>query len=131
MLYEKAWAQYKGGGDYAKIVGGHSSDVFEAMTGTSSNWHRTTGLWDMSFSTLADHLDAGPVVAATPSKGDSKKIQLFKDSVLYADHAYWVESVDRDKETVTVRNPWGWNEKPITLDWADFKKGFPIIYVNR
>jgi Flp pilus assembly pilin Flp len=131
MLYEKAWAQYKGGGDYAKIVGGHPHNVWQAMTGETSNWHSTTGLWDMSFKDFASHVDAGPVAAGTVSKGDGKKIQLFKDSVLYAEHAYWVESVNRDAKTVTVRNPWGWNEKPITLSWDDFKKGFPTVYVNR
>jgi Flp pilus assembly pilin Flp len=128
MLYEKAYAQWKGG--YDKIVGGQPSDAMEAITGKSSDWHRTTGLWDMSFSDFADYNDKNAVVAATPSKGDGKKVQLIKDGVLYAEHAYWVESVDRDKQTVTVRNPWGWNEAPITLSWDDFKKGFPVIYVN-
>lgn len=42
-----------------------------------------------------------------------------------------VESVDRDKQTVTVRNPWGWGEKPVTLSWDDFKQGFGTVYTTK
>jgi Flp pilus assembly pilin Flp len=131
MLYEKAFAQWKGG--YKAIGGGGSpDDVMSYITGQSSSWNRTTGIFsDMSFSDFADKFDANVTVAATQSKDNAKGKAVFEDGRLVANHAYWVESVDRDKQTVTVRNPWGWDEKPVTLSWDDFKQGFGTVYTTK
>jgi Flp pilus assembly pilin Flp len=131
MLYEKAFAQWKGG--YKAIGGGGSSDdVMSYITGQSADWNRTTGIFsDMSFSDFADKFDANVTVAGTQSKDDAKGKAVFDDGRLVANHAYWVESVDRDKQTVTVRNPWGWDRAPITLSWSDFKQGFSTVYTTK
>ncbi|MEJ7735213.1 MAG: C2 family cysteine protease [Polyangiaceae bacterium] len=131
MLYEKAYAQWKGG--YKAIGGGGSpDDVMSAITGQSSSWNRTSGLvWDMSFSDFADKFAGNVTVAATQGKDGAKGKAVFEDGRLVANHAYWVESVDRDKQTVTVRNPWGWGEKPVTLSWDDFKQGFGTVYTTK
>jgi Flp pilus assembly pilin Flp len=131
MLYEKAYAQWKGG--YKAIGGGGFPDnVMSDITGQSSSSTNTTGIFsDMSFSDFADRFDGNVTVAATQNKDDAKGKAVFEDGRLVANHAYWVESVDRDKQTVTVRNPWGWNEKPVTLNWDDFKQGFGTVYTTK
>lgn len=132
MLYEKAYAQWKGGGSYKKIEGGVAADAMSEITGESGDWTRTKGVvWDMSFDTVADYADKGyPLVASSLSDSDGKKKQLYKDGTLVTGHAYWIEKVDRDAKTVTVRNPWGWNEKPITLPWDQFKAAFWRVHYN-
>lgn len=130
MIYEKAYAKYKGG-DYKKIgKGGRPEDAMTAITGQPGDWHRTRGvIWDMSFSDFAGYFDKNLVVANTRGDGDKGK-QVFKDGTLVTNHAYWVEKIDKTNQTVTVRNPWGWNEKPITLTWDQFKQGFDNISTN-
>jgi Flp pilus assembly pilin Flp len=131
MLYEKAYAQWRGG--YNVIgQGGHPTDVMTAVTGNRSRYHRVRGrLWDMSFSDFASHFADNIVVAGTHGAEGARNQPVFQDGTLVASHAYWVESVDTENLTVTLRNPWGWSRAPITLDWERFKQGIHSISVTR
>jgi hypothetical protein len=132
MLYEKAYAQWQGSGSYKEIEGGTPATAMKHITGASGDWSRTQGvIWDMSFDSVADHADKGhALVASSLPDSDGKNKEIFKNGTLVTGHAYWIESVDRDKQTVTVRNPWGWTNAPITLPWDDFKKSFWRVSYN-
>lgn len=49
---------------------------------------------------------------------------------LYTNHVYVVTEVDMDEGTVTVYNPHGKTDRPITLDWDEFEDSFKTVRVN-
>ncbi|MBX3190900.1 MAG: hypothetical protein KF819_28150 [Labilithrix sp.] len=124
MLYERAFASV--GGGYNGIGhGGNAAAALEMLTGQPSTSHDPAR---MSFRTFAAYVNHGyAVVAGTPEKSDH---ELFKNDTLATWHAYWVESVDVRRGTVTLRNPWGWQEAPITLTWAEFRQVFGSVMTN-
>ena len=124
-LYEKAYAQMHG--SYNDIGhGGWPRDAMTAITGVES-----VSSDGISVDDIADTLERGDsVVGWTPSSDAVKDNPLFQDSTLYADHAYWVVSADREAGTVTVRNPWGWSYEEITLTEEQYKEAFPYADTN-
>ena len=129
MVYEKAYAQWKGKGVYNAIgQGGWPSDAMRELTGKDAD-HLATK--DLSFETFTRNVNDGKLVeASTIGKEQAKTDDLFKNGTLVSDHAYYVTAVDSKAQTVTVRNPWGWNNAPVTLSWADFQRAFPHTYVG-
>ncbi|MEJ7730692.1 MAG: C2 family cysteine protease [Polyangiaceae bacterium] len=126
MILEKAYAQYAGG--YDEIAeGGQSADVLALLTGRDVDQNGGRRLeewfgWDVEFDEVADAWDRGAAITAGTS-GD-KELPLFKDGTLVTKHAYYVTNVDRDNQTVTVRNPWGWGLGETTLSFEDFRNHF-------
>lgn len=119
-LYEKAYAQLKGSYD-AIGNGGSSADALSAITGHPSTSYGT----QVSLETLETHLERGDaVVAGTLGKEAAADLPLFKNSTLYAWHAYYVTDVDAEAGTVTVRNPWGWSYEEIVLTEEQFRESF-------
>lgn len=128
MIYEKAMAQYRGGYDK---MSGWPADAMFTLTGQSSSNTTPKGiLWDMSFNDFANLVDNNAVAPSTLTDDDAKNKDIFKSGKLVGNHAYWVQSVDRKNQTVTVRNPWGWNNAPVTLTWDEFKNNFRRIDYN-
>jgi hypothetical protein len=131
MLFEKAYAKYKGG--YAALnKGGAPREPMTALTGKES---KTYGNKDLKFDTLYDHWKNGDAIAANTISGDAvKKHPLFqadaKPEPLAGWHIYYVTNVDPKAQTVTVRNPWGWHTAPITLSWADYQSAFNTSQTN-
>jgi len=121
MIIEKAYAQWQGG--YDEIEQGSASDVLEALTGQESDW-------DDDFDSLADHWDAGDVITLA-SADDKGHGPLYQNGTLNTNHEYFVTGVDREKGTVTLRNPFGYDETPpITLTFAEVEAHFEQMTWN-
>ncbi|UZN02266.1 C2 family cysteine protease [Cellulomonas sp. S1-8] len=131
MVMEKALALHYG--DYEKIEGGWPADGMAALTGRESTSHDTD---DVSIQELASTLsDGGAVGVASLTKEDAKKSAYYQGDagadVLYANHAYYLQSVDVDGGTVTLVNPWGIaRNPPITMPYADYLEQFRQVDVN-
>jgi Calpain family cysteine protease len=127
MLFEAAMAKTHGG--YNGIDGGYEADALTALTGQKSLEYDTSKI---SFKTFAAYVSSGYLATAgtwEPKEGDVVP-PLFKDDTLVTGHAYWIDHVDTKAGTVTVRNPWGWDQKPVTVSWEVFKKYFEEVTVN-
>ena len=104
-IYEKAAAAHYGG-DYDDIVGGHSQDSLELVTGRESETHD-----DVSLGDIRDGLDEGRIYTVSTETDGS--INPFDDEVdddrVVPNHAYIIDDVrEVDGETkVHVVNPWG------------------------
>ncbi|MDB4940631.1 MAG: peptidase calpain [Labilithrix sp.] len=125
MTYERAMAKSAGG--YTAIDGGDPGAGMAMITGQPSQYMRTG---DTKFGKFAEYYDHGYAMAAGTPDEKHATHELFKNDTLVSGHAYWVDSVDRKAQTVTVRNPWGYDLKPITLPWATFQKVFPDAMAN-
>ncbi len=112
MIVEKAYAQWKGG--YDDIAnGGSAYDVMLALTGQEGDWGGV-----MEFDDLADAFEDGDAISlGTPKDGRGP---LFDDGTLVGWHAYFVTGVDRENQTITVHNPWGWADGEITLTYEQY-----------
>jgi uncharacterized protein YukE len=140
-LVEKAYAQANGG--YHDIEGGWGHAAMEAVTGVESQWFSPSSA---TIDTFADHFEAGNAITAS-SLGElaiwgengeiiidipdaSDRNPLFQDHTLCENHEYYVTGVDRANGSITVRNPWGWNEGEVTLSFAEFQGAFRRASVN-
>jgi hypothetical protein len=126
MILEKAYAQHHG--SYDSIAGGgNSTGIFSLLTGKDANLDGGRNFqewfgWGVELDTVANAWERGD--GMTVGTSGNKESPLFKDGTLVNDHVYFVTNVDRDKQTVSVRNPWGWNNAEVTLSFEDFKKHF-------
>ncbi|GHE11732.1 C2 family cysteine protease [Streptomyces alanosinicus] len=109
-IYEKAFAQFKGG--YKSIDGGWGDEGLDAVTGQSTERLDSD---DLSLTDLKSKLDQG--YAITTGSKDNKTLWFFggSDSTdnhqIVTTHEYVVQHVDTDAHppTVTLLNPWGDN----------------------
>lgn len=125
-LYEKAYAQMKGG--YSKIQGSNPADVMEAITGKSST---TATPSKESLKKIDQQLKSGDAVTVASVKDDvAKDKEPFKNNTLVANHAYSVVGVDAEKGTITLRNPWGEGYPPVTVSADTFASCFAEIESN-
>lgn len=123
LLYEKAMAEHMGG-SYEDLDSDWPSKAIEAITGEEVKTYDEGWLpWDNKDlpphsdlrSTLAD---GGVIIASTNGDGDKAS-----DGALVSNHAYSVTGIDSDGN-VTVQNPWGSHEPPITMTYEEFEKQF-------
>jgi len=119
-IYEKAWAQKNNGYDVIDR-GGHPGPTLENLTGKPSTYEDPRY---MTVNTIGMHLDAGhAIVFTTPEQG---KMSLD----LVPNHSYYVEKVDRNTNTVTLRNPWGDAFPPAVIRGDQIKNYFDGIVIN-
>ncbi|MFI0939249.1 C2 family cysteine protease [Streptomyces sp. NPDC021020] len=97
-IYEKAYAQYKGG--YGNIEGGWGDQGMNAVTGQKAERHSPQ---DVSLDDVQKRLAKGEAVTVGTTSRASK------DPRMVGDHEYTVQSVNTKAHppTVTVMNPWG------------------------
>lgn len=110
-IYEKAYAQFKGG--YGSIDGGYGDTGLKDLTGTSA-WRKDPD--DYSLDQIADMMKQGQVLT-TGTKDDKSLWNKFfgggpktEDNFqLVTSHEYMIKSVDTNAHppTITVVNPWG------------------------
>jgi len=127
MLVEKAYAKLYGG--YTAIGdGGYVDNALEALTGRASRTviHDETGF---DFESIARAWQEGSAIVMT-TYGDEQDDELFGDGTFVADHAYYVSDVDPENRTITVRNPWGWDEPTYTLSWDLVERVFTQYDTN-
>lgn len=123
LLYEKAMAQHMGG-SYDDLDGDWPSRAIEAITGQPVTTYDEGFLpWDNkdlpSHGDLRATLEDGGVIIAS-TNGDGDKASAGE---LVSNHAYTVTGIDEDGN-VTVQNPWGSHEPPITLTYEEFEEQF-------
>jgi hypothetical protein len=123
MLLEKAYAQWKGG--YDEIGdGGSPGAVMTALTGQDSESSGDP----MPFDAMAEAFEDGVAIVLSTPKGGTGP--LFESGALVGQHAYFVTGVDRDSQTITIRNPWGWHKPEITLTYEQYVESFSTTYTN-
>jgi hypothetical protein len=106
MIYEKAYAEFKGG--YGSINGGSPDVSLSDLTGHSAT---STSAYSESLADINAKLQQGYAVASTtqhqwPWDGE---MEGSPGGNIVRDHAYYVQSVDMNAQppTVTLVNPWG------------------------
>lgn len=125
LLMEKAYAQWKGG--YNEIdKGGSSGDALAMITGKDSSEKSAK---DVTIDQLDQALSGGNAVTATTlSNGKGK--EPYDNGKLDAWHVYMVTGVDKQAQTVTLRNPWGTWTPDVVLPIADFNKYMSTVDMN-
>ncbi len=134
-LIEKAYASYYG--RFAHIEGGFPAHAMEVITGAPS---RAFPPHMLSLEDLARYQNAGYALtfSTTPDlkignleiPDVTDKDPLFKNRTLIANHVYFVDSIDLEKGTVTIRNPWGPSYPPIELTEAQLHRLFVDVSLN-
>ncbi|MCB9778679.1 MAG: hypothetical protein H6742_08970 [Alphaproteobacteria bacterium] len=115
-LIEKAVAQKKA--SYELISGGNINGngfsfagATELLTGKRENYYSFDGLDKEDILLMATFAleDNKPVICSTRSdkEDDEQMTREANGHNVYWNHAYPVESVDLDKETISFQNPWG------------------------
>jgi Calpain family cysteine protease len=131
MLMEKAWAADQGG--YQAIHFGRASVALRALTGEDSTWtwSRDEDEEDI-IDDIADAVDDGePVICNTFQTLSNDVRQMARDlgfPTLVPAHSYNVSWVDRERQTLNVRNPHGRNHL-IGLPVSAFKQIFEGYYI--
>jgi WXG100 family type VII secretion target len=124
-LIEKAYAQMRG--DYSDMNGGHAFNALPNITGKQAMRFSAD---DIKIDELADfHAKGNAIVVDTPDY--TTQAALIAKATgrfdIVPNHSYYVAGVDKTAGTVTLRNPWGWHEKPVTMPLSEFgaifKKG--------
>jgi hypothetical protein len=134
-LVEKAYAQLKGSYDTIGN-GGHMSDVFEDVTGSSASYLNVNSSPDRAWNQIVASVDAHkPVGAGT--YGESEEAR-YTNSGVYADHAYSILGYEKSgtDRFVILRNPWGESEPAgngandgvFKLKLQDFTKLYQSLY---
>lgn len=125
-LVEKAAAQYYGG--YEDLEGDWPSKALELLSGRDTHTYEDDwfGLDDVdppSVSEIDSLLDGGGAVLV--STAHDNRTSLYDDGTIVQGHAYYVQTVDPDKGTVTIVNPWGLDSyPPITMTSDEFEASF-------
>lgn len=145
MLVEKAYAQHHGG--YGRISGGWGDVAMEELTGVDSTRYSPDS---MSFEDLIGHYEEGHAITASSLHeweirvGDEQILDIpdasdvnplfhddrFPGNSLSTDHEYYVTGVDSQAQTVSIRNPWGWEYSELTLSFEEFQEAFRRVSVN-
>ncbi|HYV47439.1 MAG TPA: C2 family cysteine protease [Myxococcaceae bacterium] len=125
LLMEKAFAQSKG--SYNAIGnGGNPGDAMAMLTGKDSSEKSAK---DVSLDQLSQALASGNAVTAT-SLENGKGKQPYDNGQLHSYHVYMVTGVDKQAQTVTLRNPWGTWTNDVVLPIADFNKYMSAVDFN-
>ncbi len=113
-LYEKAFAQFKGG--YDKMgEGGSTAGALEALSGSRVSYASTDTTPDDVLWTKLRQATVGDQAMAAGTRGKEDE-DLYKGTRLYAWHAYTVLGAyekgtgKNKKRVVKLRNPWGQTE---------------------
>ena len=123
MIYEKAYAQFRGG--YGNIEGGFGNTALEDITGQPAT---KTGLGDDPLTDIDRRLRQGYAMTA----GTNSKFPIFGTEYpdhhkLVAGHEYIIQSVDTKHHTITLMNPWGTDGSAphvVTLTEQEFEDNF-------
>jgi len=130
-LFEKAYAKLMG--SYNRVGnGGYPNEPFKALTGEESqNYDRS----DLTFDDVCSWMDGGDavVVASLLDAEEAKRDPMYQDGRLVAFHDYYLAGVNKDRGTLLVQNPWGWNSwdgAPLEITFADFQRSFSYAVRN-
>jgi len=125
LLMEKAYAQSKG--SYSAIdQGGNSGDALSIITGKDSSEKSAK---DVTIDQLDQAIAAGNAVTAT-SLPNGKGKEPYDNGKLDSWHVYMVTGVDKQAQTVTLRNPWGTWTPDVVLPISELNKYMASVDFN-
>lgn len=119
-IYEKAYAQYKGG--YDKIKPSSGSYAMPLLTGHDAEQHSTGSVSASQAASWLSNHNGLTAVSLPDSKAQSNP--AYQNGTLVSGHVYYVQSVNPRTNTVALQNPWGYSDQPITMSWSEFQKNF-------
>jgi hypothetical protein len=128
LIVEKAYAQHMGG--YTAFTGG--GDPYEVLADITGKEPTRLTNADASFDDLYQlYEDGNAITTNTKTAGEVKDNPLFQaDSPagepLVAWHIYYVVGMNEDNQTVTLRNPYGWDHGTVTVTWEQYQESFRI-----
>ena len=126
MVIEKAYAEWKGG--YPNIDWGSAERAIEELTGMNA---RSIDPDAISIKDFEKNFDGGHiVVASTLNDFQSQGLELYENDTLATRHAYSVSGVNVDEGTISLRNPWGWENPEITIPYSKFQESFSRVITN-
>jgi hypothetical protein len=64
------------------------------------------------------------------AEGNEGKKELYRNGQLVTKHAYYITNVDEQTGMVTIQNPWGWDERKVTIPYSQLDDNFRAITVN-
>ncbi len=134
-IMEKAYAQFLSQSDdpidmYSTLNrGGNPADVLEAITGEPSI---TTEPQTYSIRQLAELHNGKQAIIFGTHEPDNPLVNqpAFVNKQLQPKHAYYVSHVDQQRNRVTLRNPWSWDEPPVTVNYSDLDQLFNTVVTN-
>ncbi len=146
-IFEKAYAHHLGDGDlvagYDEIIGGDGADALTALTGVEG---QTASSDHFTIEELSEMHDNGVLLPASQRHqpgsswwarnfgGDTTGAYDVGGYELTTRHQYWIEDIDVANDTVTIRNPWGYqddNRHLIEMSYEEFTEGFrEVDYVE-
>jgi hypothetical protein len=128
-LVEKAYGQMMGG--YSEIGdGGQPHKAMSLITGMPSMVFSPS---DITIDEMADFRAKGhAIVMNTPqySTTTGAVVGIVNQSPIVPGHAYYVTNVDRAAGTVSLRNPWGWSHREVTMSVDQFNQVFNKGAIN-
>lgn len=134
-IMEKAYAQFLSQSSnpidmYSTLnKGGNPADVLEAITGQRSAINEPQTYSIHQLATMHNNQQA--IIFGTPDPSDPSVNQpAFINKQLQPKHAYYVSHIDQQRNRVTLRNPWSWDEPPVTVDYADLEQVFNVVITN-
>ena len=122
MIYEKAYAELKGG--YQTIEGGFGDISMSALTGQPGN---RTSPGQISLTQIDNLRAQGYAFTAGTNPGNNDRED---GGQLVGSHEYMVEAVNTTNQTITLLNPWGAQgaaPHTVTLSWQDFQTYFGTV----
>jgi Calpain family cysteine protease len=133
MIYEKAYAEFRGG--YPQIDGGFGDTSLADLSGRKAS-RGSPG--DYSLADVKGRLDQGYAITAGTNRNDSPWWDFWDhpdridNKQLVTSHEYYVKSVDLSGHppTITVVNPWGSGggaPQLVTLTESEFHRYFDEI----
>ena len=140
MLVEKAYAQHHG--SYNNLDGGWSHVALEELVGVDSERLSPPSL---ELDDLAGRYEKGHVItlSSLPDAGiriggvmifdipdPTDRNPLYQDGTLVASHEYYLTAVNREAETVSIRNPWGWEFDEVTVSFTEFQESFRRVSIS-
>ena len=127
-MIEKGYAEKNGGYDEIN-KGGHPSEAMSQLLGQSSKVYKPA---DLTLDQLAQKFEAHDAIALASLPNDQAKGNaLYVNGDLVSSHGYYVTGVNKDKGTITVKNPWGWEANPTSeLSYDEFKSSFDNVSIN-
>lgn len=117
-LIEKAYGQMESGSEnlndqYKTLVGGFPEHALTALTGIPTQTYSPD---KFTVQELAELHNNGNAITLT-SKTDWGPFtdNYYNNDTLVRSHVYWIDSVNESAGTVTIRNPWGYNNQDKNL----------------
>lgn len=137
MLYEKAYAEFKGG--YSDIDGGFGDISIADLTGQHAERHDPS---DFSLADIQQRLSQGYAITTGSNQSDAPGWEFWShpdridNNQVVTSHEYYIQKVDTtaNPPTITIVNPWGSSggaPQYVTLTESEWHRFFDEVSMAR